>query len=43
MDQEKLREKLLEWINKICQENKGFSEAELVVTLDKLKEKIKSL
>ena len=41
--QEKFREKLLEWINKMCQENKGFSEAELVVTLDKLKEKIESL
>lgn len=41
--QEKLREKLLEWIDKMCEENKGFSEAELVVTLDKLKEKIKSL
>ncbi len=41
--QEKMREKLLEWIDKMCEENKGFSETELVVTLDKLKEKIKSL
>ena len=41
--QEKLREKLLEWIDKMCEENKGFSEAELVIPLDKLKEKINSL
>ena len=41
--QEKLREKLLEWIDKMHEANKCFSEAELVIPLDKLKEKINSL
>ena len=36
------KEALLEWINEMREKHRGFTDAELVVSLDKLTEKINS-